>query len=908
MNKRILHLLLCLMLIFCNAVPAFPVFADETDTANDDDSIKLTISTVDEFIDFANNCRLDSYSVDLFVTLTADINLSGTDFGGVPIFCGNFNGNGHTISGLKISSDGSAQGLFRYLTETSVVQNLNVQGMITPGGSRNEIGGIAGVNEGTIYTCSFTGTISGGSYVGGIAGTNAVTGTIENCTSHGNIYGNHFVGGIAGENNGVIRTSINDTQINTTPQQNTVEISDITLDTLTNSEASNTVTDIGGIAGISSGVIKSCKNQGNVGYKHMGYNIGGIAGTQSGYIVNCENHGEIQGRKEVGGIVGQMEPVSQIEYTEDTLQILQDQLGTMSNLVNQASSNASSNASQISGQISTLKGQAQTASDAVGSLLSGIESPDFSDIETPSVPDTDSILAAQNSLSSALGAMPETMNGIASATQNTISTLSSDLQAVSNQISVMSQTISNASDNLGGNMTDISDADTSEMLTGKVEKCTNYGSILADLNAGGITGAMAVENDLDITEDWESLGEESLNFQSEVRAVILNCKNQGTVTAKRKNGGGITGLQSLGLVKNCTNTGKLDAQDADYIGGISGQSNGFIRSCYAKCYIFGSSYVGGIAGSATIATNCRSMVLLTGTSEKLGMILGHLEDSNEENPVSKNYFLNAATVSNTTDNDALHYTGDIGAIDGISYKGLAEPLNTEKFFKLKNLPDLFKNASLRFIFEDGTEETITVEVGTDLSVEDLPSIPEKEGYVGEWEGLAASDLSNIIFDRTIEVLYTANDAAIATEKTRDNGLPILLVQGTFTSDAVVVLTESDESPDLSQNKTLLEAYDIEYVPAGNATAGRYLIPDGYKAKDLHIMLLDHDGQWTSALADVDGSYLVFDMNNDCSTIALVYAKAPNWLVIAIVSMIIVIAASAAVITKKKLSKRSSTDK
>lgn len=45
--------------------------------------------------------------------------------------------------------------------------------------SGNEIGAVAGRNEGQILNCSFSGTVSGGDYVGGIAGTNAVTGIVH---------------------------------------------------------------------------------------------------------------------------------------------------------------------------------------------------------------------------------------------------------------------------------------------------------------------------------------------------------------------------------------------------------------------------------------------------------------------------------------------------------------------------------------------------------------------------------------------------------------------------------------------------------------------------------------------------------------------------------------------------------
>ena len=168
--------------------------------------------------------------------------------------------------------------------------------------------------------------------------------------------------------------------------------------------------------------------------------------------------------------------------------------------------------------------------------------------------------------------MPGTLSSITAATKTTANSLSRDINAISGQIGKMETTLDTASENLGGSIMDISDQDTDETLTGKVENCVNYGAVLADLNAGGIAGAMAIENDMDILEDWEQSGEESLNFESQLRVVILNCENKASVTARKQNAGGITGWQAMGLVKNSTNTGKLDCDGADYVGGISGLS------------------------------------------------------------------------------------------------------------------------------------------------------------------------------------------------------------------------------------------------------------------------------------------------------------------------------------------------
>ena len=858
MIKRIFSCLLCLLLLMHLAVP---VCAKTKKNKKEEEEVQkprleLRLTTEQGILDLVENCRLDSYSKDILVTLERDLDFTGVEFESIPIFSGTFDGKGHTISGLSLSADGSAQGLFRYLTEGAVVQNLHLEGRIHPGGSRNEVGAIAGHNGGSILNCSFRGSLSGSDRVGGIAGINAITGVIENCTVSGEIYGNHFVGGFAGENQGVIRGCVNNARINTTPQQNAVDISDITLDTLTSSESANTVTDIGGIAGFSSGVIRSCENHGQIGYRHMGYNIGGIAGTQSGYIADCRNTAPVQGRKEVGGIAGQMEPVALIEYKEDTLQILKKQLSSMTGMVNKAASNAQSNAGEITGQIGKLYDQAQTARDAVDTLF-----PDS--LET--LPDADTITAAQNTLTSTISKMPDTLNGIAYATQNTVSRLGKDLQGLSGQISAMGKTIDQAAENLGGSITDVSDDDTEQTLSGKAERCVNEGAVLADLNVGGIAGAIAMENDLDVWENWEQYGEESLNVHSKVRAVIRSCENIGTVTAGKQNAGGICGWQSMGLVKDCTNTALIDGSKADYAGGISGYSTGFIRSCYAKCEVLGNAFVAGIAGSATIATDNLAMVRLPEGPENRGAILGNREqpqqeeDEKEEPPVSGNYYLRPAK--------------DPGAIDGISYAGVAEPMEAEAFLLQENLPNIFRRVTFRFVHADGRTKEVTVKPGETFDESKVPLLPKKENHDAVWEGLAETDLYNVQFDKTFHASYIPHRTVIQSNTLRDNGLPLLLMEGSFKESTVFRTAEATVSPELPQGETVLEVWGF-HITQSPETA-RFLLPEGTDPVGVKILCSDKNECWRTADTSADGSYLVFPLEENDRYIALVQIPKDN---------------------------------
>lgn len=856
-TARILCIILCLGMMLSVLMPAF---AAETEEEAEESGTTLSIHSTGEFLKFAENCRLDSYSENLTVYLKADIDLTGTGFTGIPIFCGTFRGDGHTISGIAITNGGSVQGLFRYLTETALVENLQVQGNVTPGGSKASIGGIAGENRGTITGCTFRGTVSGGDTVGGLVGLNTVIGIIENSNVYGTVYGNHFIGGIAGENEGVIRSCKNIAQVNTSAQQNTVDISDITMDSLTNSEATNTVTDIGGIAGVSSGVIRSCINRGDVGYPHMGYNIGGIAGTQSGYLGDCVNHGNIQGRKEVGGIAGQMEPVSFVEYTEDTLQILQNQLNGLSGSVYQVSNNAKSNANEIVSQLEDLKAQTETARDAVTSLFPGKD-------EEPSLPDPDSIQAAQNTLTSTINSMPTTLKNITSSLESTISSLNRDLQAVSNQINAMGATISNAEENLGGTITDISDLDTDELFFGKVSGCKNYSGVLGDHNVGGITGAIALYNNLDILENVDTSGETSLNYDSEVRAVVRDCENQGTVTCKAQNAGGIVGWQSLGLVKNCVNTGTVDAEAADHVGGIAGQSTGYLRENDAKCEIYSASHVGGIAGSGTIVTGSRSMVLIEGAAERVGAILGTAEERyiskaeiQEEAPIAGNYY---ACV-----------TQDWGAIDGISYAGCAEPLDLDAFLELDGLNAMFKTVTIQFVYPDGKVNSVTQKPGGTLNESAIPPIPELEGYVGIWDGLEEADLTDILCNLTFEAVYTGHTTAVQSRDTRENGLPILLLQGEFSRNAAVSIAASEAAPQM-EDGTVLESWTISCTEMASASAARLLMPEGLDAENTKLYLCSTEGEWIETEFTPDGSYLVFGLDGNDVTISLVEIPSDN---------------------------------
>lgn len=361
----LLSAILCVNILF-PGVKALAVEASNT----------IYVSSAEDLISLSRKCSLDTWSQGKTIILNNDIDLTGTALTAIPTFGGSFDGQGHTISGLSLTGYGSQQGLFRYVQEGALVKKLTVRGTVTPTGTKTTVGGVAGSNSGTLQNCVFVGTVRGDKYVGGIAGINEAKGLISNCSAQGIVYGEHYAGGIAGENIGTILLSSNTANVNTTAPSNSLSLEDIgdpeEMDTslpLPSTEDIVDITDLGGIAGISSGIIQSCSNSGKVGYQHVGYNIGGIVGRQSGYINGCTNSGEVYGRKDVGGIAGQIEPYGTWQLSGDSLASLQKELSKLQSLINNTINDSKRYSSTISAQLSKTQGYINDAKAAGDSLV-----------------------------------------------------------------------------------------------------------------------------------------------------------------------------------------------------------------------------------------------------------------------------------------------------------------------------------------------------------------------------------------------------------------------------------------------------------------------------------------------------------------------------------------------------------
>ena len=196
-------------------------------SAGENEGKIISISSAEEFQAFSLNCRSSAWSIGLSVNLTGDIDFGGRAIMPVPSFSGTFFGNGHTIKNFSCGSNGSHQGLFRYLEEGGRIVDLQVSGSITPDGSQSSVGGIVGTSRGTVTGCSFSGTVTGLISVGGIVGENL--GVITRCESAGSISGKHFAGGIAGYSEGTIRACTNRAEVNIEVRDEAIDIESLDI-------------------------------------------------------------------------------------------------------------------------------------------------------------------------------------------------------------------------------------------------------------------------------------------------------------------------------------------------------------------------------------------------------------------------------------------------------------------------------------------------------------------------------------------------------------------------------------------------------------------------------------------------------------------------------------------------------
>ena len=161
-----------------------------------------TVTSADGLMNIAK--LVNGGKTDINITLDKNIDLTGKDW--TPIgtsfdnsYTGTFDGGGHTITGLTITTKDQFVGLFGYLNRAGTVKNVVMEGIqITSNHMFGNTGGVAGFSWGTIENCSVSGSVSGTKCVGGVVGAQKA-GSITGCSSSATVKGTVDVGGVAGE-------------------------------------------------------------------------------------------------------------------------------------------------------------------------------------------------------------------------------------------------------------------------------------------------------------------------------------------------------------------------------------------------------------------------------------------------------------------------------------------------------------------------------------------------------------------------------------------------------------------------------------------------------------------------------------------------------------------------------------
>ena len=236
-----------------------------------------TVTSADGLMNVAE--LVNGGKTDINITLDTNIDLTGKDW--TPIgtdydnsYKGTFDGGGHTIKGLTVTTNDQFVGLFGYLDKAGTVKNVVMEGIQITSNHvlmSGNTGGVVGYSWGTIENCSVSGSVSGTNCVGGVVGSQKA-GSITGCSSSAIVKGTRYVGGVAGEKWGTMTACY--------------ATGNVTLEINSPQDLSG-----GGVVGLNGGsTVLACYATGNVNSKGSNtgnVHIGGLFGDNYTVVTAC---------------------------------------------------------------------------------------------------------------------------------------------------------------------------------------------------------------------------------------------------------------------------------------------------------------------------------------------------------------------------------------------------------------------------------------------------------------------------------------------------------------------------------------------------------------------------------------------------------------------------------------------
>lgn len=369
--------------------------------------------------------------------------------------------------------------------------------------------------------------------------------------------------------------------------------------------------------------------------------------------------------------------------------------------------------------------------------------------------------------------------------------LSDEISDIEVQLKAITEVLTDTYDKYRDNdeesiIEDVSDTEGNIGLYGRIDSSYNYGDVSADLCAGGITGAMAIEYDFDPEDDIKSENTKSLDFAYKSKCVMRRCANHGRVTSKKNYCGGIVGRMDLGSVVSCENYGNITGDDGDYIGGIAGISDTVVRSCAAKCEVGGKSFVGGVVGKAGEIYGCYAIANITGFDENGGAIAGGADLDNLKN----NFYVNDF----------------IGGADDISYSGKAQETDVNDFVRfVKGNFGTDVEFCLKFTADGKEIARVPFTYKEAIPDEKIPNVPRKSGYYGKW---SYYDYSCAMFDAEITAEYYRDIELLPSDLKREDGKAAVFICGAFDDNAHVEAKKNTEIPAELGNRHITDSVSV----------------------------------------------------------------------------------------------------
>ena len=272
-------------------------------------------------------------------------------------------------------------------------------------------------------------------------------------------------------------------------------------------------------------------------------------------------------------------------------------------------------------------------------------------------------------------------------------------------------------------------------------------------------------------------------------------------------------IQPTGAVRDLTVEGSLNPSDRkNTLGGLTGENRGVLTNCAFSGSVTGEHYVGAVAG-----------------------------DVDSGGTVSGNTFTSES----------------LGALDGISYAGKAEPVDFDVLCSTEGVPERFSRLELTFVADGVTVAVVPFQYGE--GIDSLPEIPARKGYSAAWPDL---DYTHLTASRTLEAVYTPYTSAL----TGGGALPEILVDGSFSPGAEVSHTTEDVTWTDDRGQThsgtaytvTVDDPELEQV----SYTVHFRLPESGKRDTLWVK---GEAGWSRRDCETDGQYLLLRSESDTVT-------------------------------------------